>query len=99
MSKASLCPVCDGKGVVYGIGETGACPTTTCHGCGGRGWVEVSDSDYNPIKEFHWEYHDAKITVPEQDYNRCPDCGGDRNNPGGTGCRKGSHYGAYCSVS
>lgn len=41
MSQASLCPVCNGKGVVYGIAETGAMPTTTCHGCDGKGWVEV----------------------------------------------------------
>ena len=43
--QAVKCPVCEGKGVVYGIAETGAMPTTTCHGCDGRGWVEVGDSD------------------------------------------------------
>jgi len=39
---AEICPVCVGKGVVYGIAETGACPTETCHGCNGKGWVTVS---------------------------------------------------------
>jgi len=38
---AAICPVCGGKGVVYGIAETGAFPTETCHGCGGLGWVTV----------------------------------------------------------
>lgn len=42
--KASLCPVCNGQGVVFGIAETGTMPTQTCHGCKGKGWVEVSES-------------------------------------------------------
>ncbi len=36
---AEQCPVCRGAGVIYGIAETGAQPTQTCHGCGGKGWV------------------------------------------------------------
>ncbi len=37
--KPHKCPVCDGSGVVYGIAETGAMPTTKCHGCDGNRWV------------------------------------------------------------
>ena len=40
---AELCPVCNGKGVIYGIAES-AVPYKTCHGCGGTGWVTVADS-------------------------------------------------------
>ena len=46
--KGVLCPVCNGAGVVYGIAETGACPTTPCHGCaewGSRGWLMVPELD------------------------------------------------------
>ena len=41
MPHAEICPVCYGKGVVCGVAETGAFPTTKCHGCGGTGWVVV----------------------------------------------------------
>ena len=41
--KAVLCPVCNGKGTTKSID-----PTETseykCHGCGGKGWVEVSEA-------------------------------------------------------
>ncbi len=50
MSKAVKCPVCDGKGVVNSVSDTGAMPTTECHGCFGKGWVEVGGSDFD-----HWE--------------------------------------------
>jgi len=93
--KADLCPVCNGKGVIYGVAESGAYPTTTCYGCNGKGWVEVSESDYNPIKELNWEYPNLLV---QPFVDKCPACGGDRNSPGGTGCPKGSHYGTYCSV-
>ena len=41
---AERCPICYGKGVVYGVAETGAYPTTTCYGCQGKGWVSVEDA-------------------------------------------------------
>ena len=104
--KVVLCPVCNGVGKVSGgfYNRGGDChewvSTTTnlevCRSCNGKGWVEVSESDCNPIRELHWEY--PTIKLPEKDYSRCPDCGGDRNSPGGTGCRMGSHYGSYCSI-
>ena len=43
---AVICPVCKGRGVVYGIAETGAYPTQTCHGCNGKGWIEVHNEGY-----------------------------------------------------
>jgi hypothetical protein len=46
MSQAVICPVCSGSGVVpeSSTAQT-ACPTTKpCHGCGGKGWVEVGVS-------------------------------------------------------
>jgi len=42
---AVLCPVCQGKGTICNHDANmplflhPTCPT--CHGCGGRGWVEV----------------------------------------------------------
>ncbi len=46
MSKAVLCPVCSGKGIL--ITESKSNPTmsaqNTCHGCNGKGWVEVGDN-------------------------------------------------------
>lgn len=49
MAKAVKCPVCDEKGAIpaYHQGQpyyTTAGPLMmTCNGCGGKGWVEVSD--------------------------------------------------------
>jgi len=45
--KAVICPVCNGKGTIcdHEIGMPlylhPTCPT--CHGCNGKGWVEVQD--------------------------------------------------------
>ena len=39
--KAVLCPVCSGTGKVQDYHDIRA--YITCHGCGGRGWVEVSN--------------------------------------------------------
>ena len=55
---AELCPVCNGSGVVpdpaYGHQTTtSALPITkTCHGCDGKGWVEVCLEDSYPWNEF-----------------------------------------------
>lgn len=49
--KAELCPVCKGEGVRvnHGYGETaGASKYIQCHGCGGKGWVEVGDNTLPP---------------------------------------------------
>jgi len=49
--KAVRCPVCYGKGIVYGVAETGAYPTTSCHGCAGKGWIEVREDTLEEVKE------------------------------------------------
>lgn len=94
--KAVICPVCSGAG------EAGdwlkGLPLTTkskCWGCNGKGWVEVSESDYNPIRELKWDYPETCSPGLYQD--KCPSCGGDRNGSPLTGCPKGFHYGTYCS--
>ncbi len=39
---AVKCPICEGEGVIVVKGETvTAKALKTCHGCDGRGWVEV----------------------------------------------------------
>jgi len=43
MGRAVICPVCGGTGKVR-KGSFSCNPReVTCHGCHGRGWVEVSD--------------------------------------------------------
>jgi len=46
MAHAEICPICKGEGKL----QLGTLPSTTytvntkiCHGCGGKGWVEVED--------------------------------------------------------
>ena len=43
MSKVEICPVCGGKGKLCEVipGHTSTITWTTCHGCGGRGWVMI----------------------------------------------------------
>ena len=50
MASVKKCPICEGRGKVYGGFETGTVPEQTCHGCCGRGWVEVDDG----YKEGKW---------------------------------------------
>lgn len=47
MPKATLCPVCDGNGFTdrERLGGSIIEYNVSCHGCGGRGWIEVSGSD------------------------------------------------------
>ena len=42
--KAVICPVCNGMGKYEG---------RECHGCGGKGWVEVKD---NPVYYPYYPY-------------------------------------------
>jgi len=50
MAHAEKCPVCNGSGILrymdgverIGIHLNGE-PEKQCHGCNGRGWVELSD--------------------------------------------------------
>ena len=45
--KAVICPVCKGSGVINIEVEGSATGPymKTCHGCSGKGWVEISDVD------------------------------------------------------
>lgn len=97
MAKAVLCPVCNGVGKVsagfYNRGGdcqfwvSGTTNPEVCRSCNGKGWVEVSDSDYNP-----W-WKEAILYPSTVLPDRCLDCGGDRRLPAGTGCRQSNHYG------
>ena len=52
MSHAELCPVCKGVGKVASVPDretTAACTAEICHGCNGKGWVEVSDKAGSPV--------------------------------------------------
>lgn len=44
-NKADLCPVCNGSGIYINYKYSGTTikwqSKTTCHGCGGKGWVVV----------------------------------------------------------
>ena len=41
MMHAEKCPVCDGRGQVTDVMQPSC--FKACHGCGGKGWVEVRD--------------------------------------------------------
>lgn len=46
MSHAEKCPICSGTGKVetaHPLSGIYAPEVTTCHGCGGKGWVEIED--------------------------------------------------------
>ena len=45
MAFAQRCPLCYGKGTLED-NTTAGCKT--CHGCGGRGWVEVGNYPVYP---------------------------------------------------
>jgi DnaJ-class molecular chaperone len=46
MGRAVLCPVCGGRGSIKDEHDytTAGLLEKTCHGCHGRGWVEVGDN-------------------------------------------------------
>lgn len=48
MTHAEICPVCRGSGQLNPLGQNGstAAPQSQdCHGCDGKGWVEVGSDD------------------------------------------------------
>lgn len=51
MSEAVICPVCQGRGITYKeysnlVGYTCHLNEKTCHGCNGKGWVEIGNLSY-----------------------------------------------------
>jgi len=49
MAHAEICPICNGKGVIEEEDSTGKKITRICHGCVGKGWIEVRDDPcYSP---------------------------------------------------
>ncbi|MCK5608865.1 hypothetical protein KAR91_43735 [Candidatus Pacearchaeota archaeon] len=58
MAHAEKCPVCDGIGrteFVEGGSGTTVRKLQPCHGCGGKGWIEVSDPQ-RPIELRPWDW-------------------------------------------
>ena len=55
MSHAERCPVCYGTGKYtppQDPNSTAVSTPQTCHGCGGKGWVEVDSNQPNSIPYF-----------------------------------------------
>ncbi len=44
MAQAVKCPVCVGRGTLVRLNDL-----QTCHGCSGKGWIEIGD-EWQPIK-------------------------------------------------
>ena len=63
---AERCPVCYGSGKVMppDNGGTAVPQPITCHGCAGKGWVEVGDTfvPYIPIYPYPQTYPYRNIT-------------------------------------
>ena len=50
MANAEICLICKGTGVCENHGgNDDAFPTQKCHGCDGKGWVEVGGELYAPF--------------------------------------------------
>ena len=57
MAQAVKCPICEGSGkVLDSLGKS-----QVCHGCGGRGWVEVRDTP--PYPSPWWPEPPYPVTV------------------------------------
>jgi DnaJ-class molecular chaperone len=71
MAHAEKCPVCNGKGEIFRAGDAGTNIGDTrsnnvCHGCNGKGWVEVGTEYPNPIHSGQsYSPEKLKITLPE----------------------------------
>ena len=64
MSRAQKCPVCGGTGKIVDQDDgpsTAAPQPRTCHGCGGKGWVQVGRDDPPaapwPLPTWPWDRH------------------------------------------
>jgi len=64
MKHAEICPICKGRGRVPEDPEWDSGPfpgTRVCHGCDGKGWVEVEGECGQPIRPWPiWTATDAE---------------------------------------
>ena len=71
MAHAETCPVCGGSGEKRKE-IPGDCVTVSCHGCDGKGWVEIgSDSVVVPCGPYvsqPWPVHEPTITIGDWVY-------------------------------
>jgi len=50
MAHAEICPICHGRGKIRNPEDITTPMEITCHGCGGKGWIEVSNErSYYPF--------------------------------------------------
>lgn len=72
MAQAVICPVCAGIGKVIDPDslDSSASRKTTCHGCHGRGWVEVGHTAVMPPP---WEPWYIEPWKPRGDYTGVPE--------------------------
>jgi len=64
-----------------------------CPSCGRCYSPYVTECGHCPVQTLTsaGTFQPASVVPPDQ----CPDCGGPRRLPGGTGCRSGSHWGPF----
>ena len=58
MAHAEKCPVCNGLGQLNkaSLADTVAERWERCHGCSGKGWVEVQDVQQHTPPQYIWVY-------------------------------------------
>ena len=73
--KAVLCPVCFGKGKIANLDKISNAGKVSCHGCFGRGWVEVHEEriSFMPALNEHLKTMCDHLGWPDPD-DPCP-CG------------------------
>lgn len=73
--KAQICPVCSGEGTIKDNQDWNTSPANcwrkTCHGCGGKGWVEVGEIFERSSKKFLKDdaNEDKEIAKAMSDFN------------------------------
>ena len=71
MAHAEICPICHGRGKIKNPASVTAPVEVTCHGCGGRGWVEVGDESAYNIIPYH-PYFPPQPYYPRQPHYTYP---------------------------